>query len=89
MRHLWKAFLGSHDKCDPCLCNESPCTLAAGPPPSSTLTYGKIGRIDTAVRIPIRHPRITSDTVAHDKLRIQEKTSEPHYWVCPVYNCIL
>ena len=52
----------------PVLCNESPCTLALVPPQSCALTYGKIGpSIDTAVRMPIRHSRITSDTHGHMK----------------------
>ena len=66
----------------PVLCNESPCTLALVPPQSCALTYGKIGpSIDTAVRMPIRHSRITSDTHGHMKngkgvgLK-QKKTSE-------------
>ena len=52
----------------PVLGNESPCTLALVPPQSCALTYGKIGpSIDTAVRMPIRHSRITSDTRTYEK----------------------
>ena len=70
----------------PVLCNESPCTLALVPPQSRALTYGKIGpSIDTAVRMPIRHSRITSDTHWHMKngkgvgLK-QNKNPEP-FWM--------